>query len=469
VRVLPIEPQGVELKGNKKEIIVLSFIIAAFAGGFIYGRWYRGAPTEPVVDAHSARKILSYTCSMHPSYKSDKPGNCPMCDMKLEPVYADDGKPAAAGASEILHISPEKQQLIGVEYGTVEYGPVSRTIRAAARVEVDETKVYHVQSKMEGWVDQVYVTVVGTQVKKNQPLLTVYNPMSLGAQYELIKHAGTGMHMGDSTTARPTRRADVPPGKDVQTGKEAQPGKDALSPRPVGGPGSSSQASDQALFEADKFRLQYMGFDDELIMTIARTGTPIYNLPIYSPADGFVIERNALPKQKMTPDTLYTIADLSTVYVTADVPEYEASAIQVGQRAELAVPSAAGRTFRGRIDSILPLADSLSHTLKVRIVMENPGYALKPGMYGDLEIQSGNARRLTVPQEAILDSGLKRIVFIDRGDGKLEPKEVSTGQTFGTRVEVLGGLQPGDRIVTSGNFLIDSESQLKGGRGTRSQ
>jgi Cu(I)/Ag(I) efflux system membrane fusion protein len=442
------------MKKNQKEIIVLSFIAAAFAGGFIYGRWYRGAATEPVVDAHSSRRILSYTCSMHPSYKSERPGKCPMCEMDLEPVYADDARRSDSDGSRILHISPEKQQLIGVEFGTVEYGSVSNTIRAAARIEVDENKVYHVQSKMEGWVDQVYCTVVGTQVKKNQPLLTVYNPMSLAAQYELIKHAGTGMHMGDSSKnpRRPDAQATPPAG----------------SPAGATTAGAATRTGDQALFESDKFRLQYMGFDDELIMTIARSGTPIYNLPIYSPADGFVIERNVLPKQKMSPDTLYTIADLSTVYVTADLPEYEASAVRAGQTASLSIPNLAGSAFKAKIDSILPIADPVSHTLKLRVVMANPNYKLKPGMYGDLEIQSANIRRLTVPQEAILDSGLKRIVYVDRGDGYIEPKEVTTGQVFGTRIEVAG-LKEGDRIVISGNFLIDSESQLKASRGIRGQ
>jgi RND family efflux transporter MFP subunit len=447
------------MRNKKKEILVLSFIAAAFAAGVIYGRWYRGAPGEPVVAAVSARKIISYTCSMHPDYKSDKPGKCPMCDMDLEPVYAEDPGRRAPESPQMIRISPEKQQLIGVQYGTVEYGPVSNTIRAAARIEVDENKLYHVQSKMEGWIDQVYVTLVGTQVKKNQPLLTIYNPMSLAAQYELIKHAGGGMHMGDNSAPKTPRRQALQSGKDDQTGASA-----AASPSLA-----STQARDQALFESDKFRLQSMGFDDELIMTIARSGTPIYNLPIYSPVDGFVIERNALPKQKMSPDTLYTIADLSTVYVTADVPEYQALAIRVGQSAFFSIPGNSGKMFKGKINSILPIADPVSHTLKVRIVMVNPSFILKPGTFGDLEVQSGGLRRLTVPQEAILDSGLRRIVFVDRGDGNLEPTEISTGQTFGNRVEVLGGLKAGDRIVTSGNFLIDSESQLKASRPARTQ
>ena len=449
-------PGEVAMKKNKKQIIVLSFVAAAFAGGFIYGRWYRGAATEPIVDAHSNRKILSYTCSMHPSYKSEKPGKCPMCDMDLEPVRTDDGQRSGSEGAAMIHISPEKQQLIGVEYGTVDYGPVSGTTRVAARVEADESKIYHVQSKLDGWVDRVYVTVVGTLVRKNQPLLTIFNPMSIEAQAALIKHAKGGIRAGGSTVPNNPKRADP---------QADNPGNGPAVPQAIT---TSTEAADP-LFESDIMRLESMGFDDGLIMNIARTGIPVYNLTIASPADGFVVERNALPKQKMSPDTLYTIADLSTVYVTADIPEYLGSVVRVGQPAALMLPGLSGKKIKGTIESILPVADPVSHTLKLRMVVANPDYALKLGMYGDLEIQSGSLKRLTVPREAILDSGLKRIVFVDRGDGNLESKEVSTGQNFGNRVEVLGGLKAGDRIVTSGNFLIDSESQLKASRGSRNQ
>jgi RND family efflux transporter MFP subunit len=281
--------------------------------------------------------------------------------------------------------------------------------------------------------------------------------MSIEAQSALIKHAKGGIRVGGSTVSNNPKRADP---------QADNPGNGPAAAQAVT---NSTGAADQALFESDIMRLQSMGFDDDLIMSIARTGIPIYNLTIASPADGFVVERNALPKQKMSPDTLYTIADLSTVYVTADIPEYLGSVVRIGQPAALMLPSLSGKKIKGTIESILPVADPVSHTLKLRMVIANPDYALKVGMYGDLEIQSGSLKRLTVPREAILDSGLKRIVFVDRGDGNLESKEVSTGQNFGNRVEVLGGLKAGDRIVTSGNFLIDSESQLKASRGSRNQ
>lgn len=430
----------------RSKILIPLVVVLAFGAGYGYRHWFGG--DAPPVAAKSERnprerKILYYHDPMHPSYKSDKPGIAPDCNMPLVPVYADEDQddpedPAAVPGA--VHISPEKQQLIGVEYGTVDYGPVSKAVRAPAKIAVDESKLYRVQSKMEGWIDEVFVTLPGTYVKKNQPLLTVYNPMSLAIQYDLIKHAGSNMHMGSP-----------------------QPSKNLPANTPSAA--SGNQTNDQALFESDKFRLQYMGFDDELIMTIARSGTPIYKLPVYSPVDGFVLERNALPKQKMTPDTLYSIADLSTVFVIADVFEHEGPAVKVGQSAVLTIPYLPGRSFRGKVDSILPQVDPTTRTLKVRMVFDNRKYELKPEMYGEVQFNAAGVSRLTVPQTAVLDSGVRRVVFVDQGNGFFEPRQVDTGQQFGDRVEVISGLKAGERIVTSGNFLIDSESQLQAGRG----
>jgi Cu(I)/Ag(I) efflux system membrane fusion protein len=425
----------------RSKILIPLVVVLAFGAGYGYRHWFGG--DAPPVAAKSERKVLYYHDPMHPSYKSDKPGIAPDCNMPLVPVYADENPddpedPAAVPGA--VHISPEKQQLIGVEYGTVDYGPVSKAVKASAKIAVDESKLYRVQSKMEGWIDDVFVTLPGTYVKKNQPLLTVYNPMSLAIQYDLIKHAGSNMHMGSP-----------------------QPSKNLPANTPSAA--SGSQTNDQALFESDKFRLQYMGFDDELIMTIARSGTPIYKLPVYSPVDGFVLERNALPKQKMTPDTLYSIADLSTVFVIADVFEHEGPAVKVGQSAVLTIPYLPGRSFRGKVDSILPQVDPTTRTLKVRMVFDNRKYELKPEMYGEVQFNAAGASRLTVPQTAVLDSGVRRVVFVDRGNGFFEPRQVDTGQQFGDRVEIISGLKAGERIVTSGNFLIDSESRLRAGRG----
>jgi RND family efflux transporter MFP subunit len=224
--------------------------------------------------------------------------------------------------------------------------------------------------------------------------------------------------------------------------------------------------SQDTLLASARKRLELWDISDEQIERIEQTKQPLKNLTLYAPMSGFVTERNAFPKQRVTAETmLYTIADLSTVWVIADVFEYEAAQIQVGQAATLTLAYLPGRTFRGRVSYILPQVDANSRTLKVRIQFDNPGNALKPEMYGDVEFRTGGGRSLTVPQSALLNSGLRQVIFVDRGNGYLEPRDVTTGRTFDGRVEILGGLKAGERIVVSGNFLIDSESQLNAAAG----
>jgi multidrug efflux pump subunit AcrA (membrane-fusion protein) len=441
---------------NLKSTALGLMVAMCAAGAFGYYRWSvreTRAPLDLLAVAHAegTRSVAAYRCAMHPSYRSDKPGVCPVCNMTLEPVYDDDAAtPHSSPDSGIVRISPEKQQLIGVEYGTAEYGPVSKAIRAAAKVEADESRTIRVQSKLGGWIDDIYVTVIGSFVHKDQLLLTVYNPESQSVQSDLIKHAPGGMRMAAAAPAASAR------GESWATDGGQRPAVSVAAPVDPSGP---------ALFASDAFKLELMGFDERIVMMIAKSGVPLNKVPVYSPADGFVIERTAFLKQRMTPDPLYTIADLATVFVTADVFEYEVGAVRVGDAVTFTMPYVAGKAFLGHVASIFPIADPTSHTVKVRARFNNPGYSLKPEMYGDLTIAIAEARRLTVPQEAVLDTGLKRIVFVGRGDGYLEAKEVVTGQQFGDRVEVLEGLEAGQRIVTSGNFLIDSESQLRANRG----
>jgi RND family efflux transporter MFP subunit len=216
------------------------------------------------------------------------------------------------------------------------------------------------------------------------------------------------------------------------------------------------------LVAAARKRLELFDIGGRQLDEIARSGVAVESLTIEAPFSGFVMERNAYPKQHVTPDTvLYTVADLSTVWVVADVYEYESAAVRLNQPATLTLPAAPGRVFRGRVSYILPQVDPATRTLKVRLAFDNPGFALKPDMYGEVQLQTGGARRLVVPQSAVLNSGDRQVVFLDRGNGVFEPRDVKIGVQSGDRIEILSGLKPGERIVTSGNFLIDSESQLK--------
>ena len=417
-------------------IAFLAVVAAAFTGGYVYKAIKgNGAGAK----GNGERKVLYWVDPMHPAYKSDKPGTAPDCGMKLEPVYADGGGsagPVAANAGDIsampvgtVQITSEKQQLIGVKYGQAERSSGSRSIRAEGKVAFDETRIQHVHTKVEGWIDQVFVDYTGQLVSKGQALLTVYSPDMLASEEELLLAA-----------------------KAVDTMKN--------NPLP--------SAFDQsvALLRAARRRLELWDLSEAQINQILQTGQTVKNITLYSPIAGYVTDRKAFPQLKVMPDTdLYTIVDLSRVWIIADVFEYEAPNIRAGETARVSLQALPGRTFNARIDYLQPQVDAMTRTLKVRLNMENPGLMLKPEMYADVEFRVNVSAQLTVPAEAVLDAGDRKTVFVDRGNGFFEPRQVTTGERNGNRIQILSGLNGDERVVTSGNFLIDSESQMKAAAG----
>jgi len=411
-------------------MVVLVLIAAAWAGGYGYGRWY-GRPAG--ASASAEKTVLYWVDPMHPWYKSDRPGIAPDCGMKLVPVYAGESGKYEQKAGNLpagtVQVTPEKQQLIGVEYGAAAYTTTTDSIRAVAKVALDETRIAKVQSRIDGWTDEVFVNFTGKYVQKGQPLLTLYSPEALATQQELLLAVKAQQMLHDS-------------------------------------PVHEMAGSTENLLASAKKRLRLWDISDAQIELIASTGKTIQNLTLYSPITGYVMERNAFPKQRVTPEmVLYTVADLSTVWVIADVYEYEAAGIRLNQPATFTLAYLPGRVFRGQVSYIMPQVDPQTRTMKVRIQLENPGNILKQEMYGDVELKTAGWRRLTVPQTALLDSGQKQVVFVDRENGYFEPRDVKVGARLGDRVEILSGLKAGERIVTSGNFLIDSESQLKAALG----
>ena len=416
---------------------LLVVIAAAFAGGYIY-KAVKGSTAETA--QKGGRNVLYWVDPMHPAYKSDKPGIAPDCGMKLEPVYADGGaaavstganlKPASANDISTMEvgtvqITPEKQQLIGVKYEQVELGGGSRTIRAVGKVAIDETRIGHVHTKVEGWIDKVFVDFTGKLVKKGQPMLTIYSPDMLASQRELLLAAKAKTIMRDSA---------LPSGFDQS----------------------------ESLLQATRRRLELWDLSEAQIDQVLRTGEPIKNITVYSPMTGYITDRKAFPQVKVLPDTdLYTIVDLSRVWIMADVFEYEAPNIHVGETARVSLQALPGKSFTARIDYVQPEVDPMTRTLKVRLNMDNPGVMLKPDMYADIEFRVNIPSKLTVPADAVLNAGERKTVFVDRGNGYFEPRQVKTGEREGDRIQILSGLSQGERIVTSGNFLIDSESQMK--------
>jgi RND family efflux transporter MFP subunit len=410
-------------------------VTAAFFGGYVY-KAIKGSGQPSVNNA--GRKILYWVDPMHPAYKSDKPGVAPDCGMKLEPVYADGEPPTPAPAAierqaddlsalpvGTVQITPEKQQLIGVKYGEVQRSGGVRTIRAVGKVAFDETRIQHIHTKVEGWIDQVFVDYTGQLVKKGQPLLTVYSPDMLASQRELLLAA----------KARDTMKNN---------------------PLPIAFDQSES------LLQAARRRLELWDLSEAQIDQVLKTGQPIKNVRLYSPIAGYVTDRKAFPQLKVMPETdLYTVVDLSGVWIMADLFEYEAPNIHVGERARISLQALPRKILTARINYIQPQVDPTTRTLKVRLDMDNPGLLLKPDMYANVEFQVNFPAQLTVPADAVLDAGERKTVFVDRGDGFFEPRQVTTGERDGNRIQILSGLSAGERIVTSGNFLIDSESQMK--------
>jgi RND family efflux transporter MFP subunit len=411
-------------------ILTAILVTAGFVGGFGYGRWY--GPRNSTGQS-SGRKILYYVDPMHPGYKSDRPGVAPDCGMKLVPVYEDGGSPAGAPQPKnrpampmgTIQIPPEKQQLIGVRFGQAEYTRADETLGAVGKVAMDETRVVRVHPKVEGWIEHVHADFTGAPVQKGEPLLTLYSPEMLASEKEYLL----------SLKARQIMR------------------QGALQ---------SAVMNSDSLVEASRRRLELWDLSKPQIDELERTGKPIRSIIIYSPASGFVTSRNSFPSQRVTPETeLYAIADLSRVWIMADVFETDIPKLHVGQIATVRLPNQSGGAFAARVNYVQPQVDPQTRTIKLRLEAANPGIRLKPEMFVDVEFRLASNRRLTVPVDAVLDSGQRQTVFVDRGNGYLEPREVQAGERLGDRVAILSGLQAGERIVTSANFLIDSESQLK--------
>lgn len=373
------------------------------------------------------RKVLYWVDPMNPTRRSDKPGK--MADgMDLVPVYEDAGADASMPPGTVK-IDAARQQLIGVTYGEVSDEPLFHTIRAVGKVTYDETRIARIHPKIEGWIEQVYVDFTGKQVKKGEALLSVYSPELLSAQQELLI---------------------------------AKRGKDSLGAQPD----AEISANALSLYSSSRERLRLWDVSEQQIEEVESSGKVTKALTLYSPISGFVLTRNAYERQRVTAETeLYTVADLSTLWVLADIYEYEIPQIRLGQAATVTFLYLPGRRYSGRVTYIYPQLDNATRTLKVRVELPNPNYELKPDMFANVELRSDFGRVLSVPQEAVLDSGAEQVVFVARDGGYFEPRRVQTGAKVDDRVIVLKGLTAGEKIVTSGNFLVDSESRLKSATG----
>ena len=329
-----------------------------------------------------------------------------------------------------IQISPQRMQQIGVTTAVAQVKSVSDKLKIPGNVDIDEQSLSYVQTRFAGWIQNVYVNATYQYVKKGQHLFTIYSPDLVSTEQEYLL---------------------------------AKQNQKTLAPNPHG------MAAQEGgwLLDAAEERLRQFGVPGPEIASLQQSGKVRREIAIASPASGFVIERNALPNAYVQPDTkLYTIADLSTVWVYANVFQDAVGRLRPGDPAQVTVDAYPGRAFDGRVDQILPQVDPATRTVRVRLIFRNPGVVLKPGMYVNVEINIPLGKQLVIPASAVLQSGARTIAFIDHGGGNLEPREIQTGPQLNDSVVVVKGLQPGDQIVSSANFLVDSEAQLQAALGS---
>ena len=327
--------------------------------------------------------------------------------------------------ANLMTIAPERLQSIGVKFQEAVRRPLDKLIRTVGRVEIDERLVGRVNLKFEGWIEELHVSAIGDHVKKDQVLFTIYSPDLVATQEEYLLALQSYRELGQSEFPEVARGA-------------------------------------KELLEATRRRLQLWDIRKNHIQDLERTGTVLRTLPIHSPATGTVIRMEARTGTFVTPGTeLYFIADLSRIWIQADIYEYELPSIKLGQGASVTLSYDPNTKLHGPVAFIYPTLDPKTRTVKVRFELDNPGEILKPGMYANVELKIPLGTKLVVPRDAILESGKRQLLFIHHGGGQLEWRNVMLGARAGDWVEVIEGLKEGDHVVTSANFLIDSESQLK--------
>lgn len=455
-------------ENNKKAVFKTALITAGvtlaltlgalFAAGFLSVQTPGTSSSAPVLD-ESRQEHHLYTCGMHPWIISEEPGDCPVCGMKLTPKRDEDAPEEASGERTIVYwrapndpeeiydgpgksksggelipvyedeliagveirIDPVTQQNMGLRTAIVETGPLAYTIRTYGHLTYDETRTYQISPKFSGWFEKLYVDFTGRIVKKGEPLFEAYSSELMAAQEEYL------------AAYRTYRRS----GGDVKN----------------------------SFLESAKRRLSLFDIAESEIREIERADVVKKTMTIRSPFTGVVIHKNAIEGGAFKPGTtIYTIADLSRIWVEAHIYEYELNRVSEGLEAEITLPYHPGETFSGKVGYVYPYLQQKTRDVVIRIELENPDFRLKPQMYADVRIKSHGDREegLLVPSEAVIRSGERNIVFVAREGGKFIPREVTMGKAVdGGKTHILTGLAEGETIVVSGQFLIDSESKLK--------
>lgn len=414
----------------KKVLIAIAVVLLmtlSYMAGWQHTAKHRAASTN-------VRRVLYWVDPMHPDYKSDHPGVAPDCGMRLEPVYAESEVSAATTnpvPAGTVSVDLEKQQLFGIRIATVAKTSAKEKIRVLGRVVPDDTRVYRITSGSEGFVRQTFSDSVGELVKKDQKLATSY--------------------VGDTLSVASGFLAAIAavPGAAGKDGSRTVPFPGALHKQGV----SSLQGYSD--------RLRNLGMSNAQIEQMADNHQLPETIDIVSPVDGFILARSITPGQHFDRSTeFYRVADLTRVWILADLLGSDAQNIRPGTVARVLLTNQ-NKTFTARVSNVLPQVDPSTRTLKLRLEADNLGYALRPDMFVDVELPMAMPSGLTVPADALIDSGREQHVFVERSNGVFEPRAVQTGWRQGDRVQIVQGLTEGERVVSAGTFLVDSESRLR--------
>jgi Cu(I)/Ag(I) efflux system membrane fusion protein len=414
-----------------QRLMVVVGICVLAGGAFLAGQWAseRGTATRAGQDG---RKVLYYVDPMHPAYKSDKPGIAPDCGMELVPVYDDGGANAQAGARSApgtVRVSAEARQHIGVRVATVEKTRATKALRVLGRVAADENRTYRVIAAVAGWIENISPATTGSQIKKDDHLASLFTPELYTVQQAYLAAMG------------------VPERERVATRDIASP----LNRDPTRGNVPIRYRN----------ALRNLGMTETQVQELLQTRTVTEHVHIMAPAAGVVLARNISAGQRVEQGgELYRIADLRRVWIVADVFENEARHLKPGTTVTASLPSR-GRAFPAKVAEVLTPFDATTRTLKVRLEADNPGLVLWPDMFVDVELPVRYPAAVVVPVDAVMDSGLRQTVYVEKAEDVFEPRRVEVGWRHGEQVEIVKGLVPGERIVVSGTFLVDSESRLQ--------
>ncbi len=419
---------------NRVTIAFAVCLLMAFS--YLVGRHH--APGTLTATAKEPR-VLYWVDPMHPDYKSDHAGIAPDCGMQLEPVYANSTQSVPQVASVAVQapgtvaIDASIQQDLGIQLARAEKSDVPQSLRVLGRVVPEDTRVYRIDSGTEGYIRETFDDSVGMLVKKDQKLATCYGPEYLSIASGFL-----------AATA-------AVPGAVGRDGSHTMPLPGALSKQGV----SSVQGYTD--------RLRNLGMSEQQIREIAQSRQLPETIDIVAPADGFILSRNITPGQHFDRSMeFYRIADLSRVWIEADLFGLEAEHVHAGAMARVTL-AAQGQSVMARVTKVLPQIDPATRTLKLRLEADNPKFALRPDMFVDIDLPVAMPAGLTIPVDAVIDSGREQRVYVETGEGQFEPRRVQTGWHFGDRVEIVQGLTEGEQVVAEGTFLVDSESRLKFG------